>query len=122
MSTLGAVWGLVFTHVILISSPAQTDLRGGELMPIVSCNLSGITEQPRSLAPAPVSHGADLLLGVVGWSGSYLQGKPGLALPCSSLLPQDTGLYYHRYLQEVINVCWRLMGTSVQKAAGCQRR
>lgn len=23
---------------------------------------------------------------------------------CSSLSPQDTGLYYHRYLQEVINV------------------
>lgn len=37
-------------------------------MPIVSGNLSGIIEQPRSLAPAPVSYGADLLLGVVGWS------------------------------------------------------
>lgn len=28
----------------------------------------------------------------------------GLEPLCSSLSPQDTGLYYHRYLQEVINV------------------
>lgn len=40
------------------------------------------------------------------WAGLWVlsAGGPGLALPCSSLLPQDTGLYYHRYLQEVINV------------------
>ena len=40
--------------------------------------------------------------------GSYLQRRtregPGLRLLCSFFLPQDTGLYYHRYLQEVINV------------------
>lgn len=72
-------------------------------------NLSVITEQPRLLAPEPVSQGGDLLLRVVGWSlGPICRAEPergpGLALLCSSLLPQDTGLYYHRYLQEVINV------------------
>ena len=56
-----------------------------------------------------MSHGADLLLRAVGWSlGPICRAEPergpGLALLRSSLLPQDTGLYYHRYLQEVINV------------------
>ena len=42
--------------------------------------------------------------------GSYQQGRTregaraGTAMSPLSLLPQDTGLYYHRYLQEVINV------------------
>lgn len=35
-------------------------------------------------------------------AGANLEDKAGVVM--SSLSPQDTGLYYHRYLQEVINV------------------
>jgi hypothetical protein len=35
-------------------------------------------------------------------AGGNLEDEAGVAMP--SLPPQDTGLYYHRYLQEVINV------------------
>lgn len=35
-------------------------------------------------------------------AGGNLEDETGVVM--SSLVPQDTGLYYHRYLQEVINV------------------
>ena len=47
-----------------------------------------------------------MLRGAGSCSGTGFGEGPGQALEllCSSLSPQDTGLYYHRYLQEVINV------------------
>lgn len=66
--------------------------------------MSGIIEQPRSLAPAPVlPHGADLLLGLWLVSGSYLQGNQGWHCHVYLAAPGHRPIL-SPYLQEVINV------------------